>query len=352
MSARFLAGFIVLVCLLGCVSTRLQPEGLPEQPIAFLYWEDKAAKKRSEAFAKIAEAPPLPNDSADPERFEEMKVRSYLRGDVILQIRAELQKQPGRLMLLWPRTGRLERVSAAPLDAIPLAWSPDRKRLLIASAHRGGKEQLYEYHADREDLSPVTRGPAEHPRGDYDGSGKVFAQRIERVRARGLSANTVHRLDAGGGAGQALAESIPPGTVRVLPAGEAVVYEQVRPRPRRDGPTVYESWIAVRGLENGAAEKVLSKGREPALTPDGKWIVFASRSTAGYRLRRMRLDGTSRVPISPGGTEERMPSVSPDGDFIVFVQIANGRRRLVVRRFDGKDERVLLSSGWCEFPVW
>jgi Tol biopolymer transport system component len=47
-----------------------------------------------------------------------------------------------------------------------------------------------------------------------------------------------------------------------------------------------------------------------------------------------------------------MPSVSPDGDFIVFVQIANGRRRLVVRRFDGKDERVLLSSGWCEFPVW
>jgi Tol biopolymer transport system component len=99
-------------------------------------------------------------------------------------------------------------------------------------------------------------------------------------------------------------------------------------------------------------EKVLLKGREPALTPDGKWIVFASRSTAGYRLRRMRLDGTSRVPISPGGTEERMPSVSPDGDFIVFVQGANGRRRLAVRRFDGKDERVLISSGWCEVPVW
>jgi Tol biopolymer transport system component len=47
-----------------------------------------------------------------------------------------------------------------------------------------------------------------------------------------------------------------------------------------------------------------------------------------------------------------MPSVSPDGDFIAFVQTANGRRRLVVRRFDGKDERVLISSGWVEFPVW
>jgi len=317
-----------------------------------LYWEDKAAKKRSEAFAKIAEAPPLPNDSADPERFEEMKVRSYLRGDVILQIRAQLEKNPGRMMLLWPQTGRLERVSAAPLDAIPLAWSPDGERLLISSAHRGGKEQLYEYHLDRQDLSPVTRGPAEHPRGDYDAAGRVFAQRIERIRAKGVSANTVHRLDVGGGAGPALGASVPPGTLRVLPSGDGIVYEQVRPRPRRDGPTVYESVVAVRGLETGASERVLLKGREPTLTPDGKWIVFASRSTAGYRLRRMRLDGTSRVPISPGGTEERMPSVSPDGDFIVFVQVANGRRRLAVRRFDGKDERVLISSGWCEFPVW
>ena len=66
----------------------------------------------------------------------------------------------------------------------------------------------------------------------------------------------------------------------------------------------------------------------------------------------MRPDGTSKVPIGPGGTEERMPTVSPDGEFIAFVQTSNGRRRLAVRRYDGKDERVLVSSGWSEFPVW
>jgi Tol biopolymer transport system component len=97
---------------------------------------------------------------------------------------------------------------------------------------------------------------------------------------------------------------------------------------------------------------LLLKGREPSLTPDGEWIVFASPSTAGYRLRRMRLDGTSRVPIGPGGTEERMPTVSPDGQFVAFVKFQYGRRRLVVRRFNGKDERILLPSGWTEFPVW
>ena len=105
-------------------------------------------------------------------------------------------------------------------------------------------------------------------------------------------------------------------------------------------------------LRPGAEERLLTKGREPVLTPDGRQIVFASPSSAGYRLRRMRLDGTSRVPIGPGGTGERMPSVSPDGAFVAFVQADFGRRRIAVRRFDGKDERVLLSSGWTEFPVW
>ena len=110
--------------------------------------------------------------------------------------------------------------------------------------------------------------------------------------------------------------------------------------------------IATLMLEDGAEEKLFLKGREPTLTPDGQWIVFASASSAGYRLRRMRPDGSSRVPISPGGAEERMPSVSPDGEFIVFVRMLNGKRALAVRRFDGKGERTLVSDGWSEFPVW
>ena len=103
---------------------------------------------------------------------------------------------------------------------------------------------------------------------------------------------------------------------------------------------------------------MLIRGRDPSLTPDGKWIVFASPSTAGYRLRRMRPDGTSRVPISagisasPGGAEERMPTVSPDGGFVAFIKDGGDSRRLYVRRFDGKQERALLTSGWTEYPVW
>jgi len=336
----------------ACVAGRMTLEELPDQPIAFLHWADKAGQKRGEIFASASEIPPLPPDEVDPEGLQELQIRAHLRGDETLVLRSKLAKYPGRLMLLWPRTGEIERIDAAPLDSLPLAWSPDRERLLLASAHRGGKEQLYEYHRVKKVLSPVTLGPLEHSRGDYDAQGRIVVHQSERVSDIGPSRTTVHRILAGSRVGPALAQGVPPGPLRVLPEGDRIVYEQIRPRPRRNGPTVFESLIAIRSLEPGAEEARLIKGREPTLTPDGQWIVFASESTAGYRLRRMRLDGTSRVAIGPGGAEERMPSVSPDGEYIVFVQFSGGRRRLVARRYDGKDERVLLPSGWSEFPVW
>ena len=344
---------LLAASFMACASARLQIEDLPEEKIAILHWEDRAGQKRMEIFGKLAEVPPLPADEDDPERQEEAQVRAYLRADELLQIRPQTAKYPGRLMLLDPRTGELERVEEAPRDAIPLAWSPDRTRLLLASSHRGGKEQLYELHLERRDLAPVTFGPAEHPRGGYAPDGTIYAHRVRRTKAIGASANTLHRIEPGGRAGPALAKDVSPGTVRILADPALAVFEQVVPRPRRNGPTVFESYIATAPLAARGEEKtLLLKGREPTLTPDGQWIVFASQSSAGYRLRRMRPDGTSRVPIGPGVSEERMPSVSPDGNFIAFVQTGYGRRRLTVRRFDGKDERVLLTSGWTEYPVW
>ena len=345
---------LVLSGGLGCLATRMRNEVLPAEPIAFIHWEDRAASKRSDVFAKAGEIPRQPVDEDNRARQEEIEIRTHLRAVISPFLSAKLAKYPGRLMLYWPQTEELERIAAAPADAIPLAWSKDHKRLLFASAHRGGKEQLYEYHVDRRDLSVLTVGPEEHPRGSYDAEGNLVIERLSRdgVARDEPAIQTVHSSSPSGRMGEAFAEGVPPGTVRVSPAGDLVVFAQVNPRPRSDGPTVYESFIATVEVSPGAEEKLLLKGREPVWTPDGHWIVFASQSSAGYRLRRMRPDGTSRVPISPGGTEERMPAVSPDGEYVAYIQVVNGKRRLAVRRFDGKGNRALLSTGWTEFPVW
>lgn len=336
----------------GCASRRIAIETLPEAPIALLYWEDKAAQKRNDAFAKIAELPPLPPNKQDPEGQQEFEIRAHLRAEESIQLRPQLAKHPGRLMLYWPRTGELERVEAAPPDARPLAWSKDHRRLLFASAHRGEKEQLYEYHLDRRDLRPLSIGPDEHPRGDYGAADELVRLQIHRPAFFGPSESTVELARGGDSAGEVIAQNVPPGSLRLTPGADRIVYEQVVPRPRRDGPTFYESFIATREAKPGSEEQILLAGREPTLTPEGDWIVFASPSTAGYRLRRMRLDGTARVAINPGTQEERMPTVSPDGEFIAFIRVEGGKRRLSVRRFDGQAERELLGDGWSEFPVW
>jgi Tol biopolymer transport system component len=330
----------------------LPPESLPSQPIALLHWEGKPASKRAEVFEKAAETPRPPPGGEASEEQELDEIRVYLRGEQTPALQQQLLRYPGRLMLFWPQTGELERVDAAPLNAKPLAWSPDHKRLLFSSSHRNGREQLYEYHLERRDLSPVSFGPPEHPQGAYMANGRMVIHRMERRGRFGRTRQSVGLAGPGGRLEAVVAQGFYPGAMRITPAGERIVYEKVEARRRRDGPTVYESLIATRRTEAGAEEEVLIKGREPSLTPDGEWIVFASASSAGYRLRRMRPDGTSRVPIGPGGSEERMPAVSPNGEFIAFIQIAGGRRRLAVRRFDGKEERVLLAEGWSEFPVW
>lgn len=334
----------------GCLTGRMAPARLPESPIAFLYWEANTAKKRAALFEKAAKAPSRAAASPESERARLAEVRAYLRGEKTAAIRAQLARHPGRLSLYWPRTGEIERVEAAPPGSMPLAWSADRKRLLFSSAHRGGREQLYEYHVERRDLSPITIGPDEHARGDYRPGG--FVVHWLRSSRRGNVEQGVSLADPGGRLGRVVARGVPPGTLRFAPEALRIVYEQVRVHRRIGGRLVFESSIATRRLAPGAEEVVLARGREPALSPDGRWIVFASPSSAGYRLRRMRIDGTSRVPINPGGTDERMPTVSPDGEFVAFIRRVGSRRVLAVRRFDGTGDRVLVPAGWSEFPVW
>ena len=260
-----LIGPTVLVCLvagaLGCQSRRLQNHDLPGQPIALMHWEDRAAKFRSESFAGAADLPPAPLDRFDPEAAEERELRAHLQAEENQVLASKLTKYPGRLVLYWPQTGVLERIEAAPIGSRPLAWSPDHTRLLFVSNHREGKDQLYEYHLERQDLSALTTGPEEHPRGDYDAKGRLVILRTDRARDGGIE-RTVHVASTGARIERSIPSEVPPGTLRFAPDGDQIVYEQVRSRPRTVGAAVMESFVATRRLVEDAEEQILTRGRE------------------------------------------------------------------------------------------
>ncbi len=348
--AREARVLLAIGCLVvACQTAERSRQSLPAEPIALICWDGKAARFRQESFAN---AGPPGEAPADRTGAQEMEIRAHLRAEKHPRLASKLTKHIGRLVLYWPRTGEREPIEAAPAGARPLSWSPDHRRLLFMSMHRDERPQLYEYDLESRRLGVLTSGPRAHELADYDARGDLVVLRTEPSRRGGASHRSIHLASAGGRMGPELARGVHPGTLRLTPDGRTIVYEQVRVRPRSAGPALLESFIATRSLEPGAPERMLMRGREPALTPDGRWIVFASPSSAGYRLRRMRLDGTARIPISPGGSEERMPSVSPDGAYVAFIQDVGGYRRLAVRRFDGRSERVLTKTDWCETPVW
>lgn len=59
---------------------------------------------------------------------------------------------------------------------------------------------------------------------------------------------------------------------------------------------------------------------DPAWSPDGKWLAYATRQGGKTNIWAMRPDGTDNHPLTDGGGD-RGPAWSPDGDYLAFVRL-------------------------------
>jgi len=62
----------------------------------------------------------------------------------------------------------------------------------------------------------------------------------------------------------------------------------------------------------------LTEGINPALSPDGQWVVFSMPMGRSYHLFRMHPDGSDLIQITDARAVDVQPSWSPDGKWIVF----------------------------------
>jgi serine/threonine protein kinase/dipeptidyl aminopeptidase/acylaminoacyl peptidase len=67
---------------------------------------------------------------------------------------------------------------------------------------------------------------------------------------------------------------------------------------------------------------------KPALTPDGRYIVFVSTRGGAMNIWRTNADGTQPVRLT-GGSYEDVPSVTPDGRWVIY-RTGNGIRKVSI----------------------
>jgi dipeptidyl aminopeptidase/acylaminoacyl peptidase len=322
------------LALVSCAGAGISRSELPSEPLAFVFRSETEAQERAEALAKAEGRAEQPGEG---------KARLDALGDWLgLNQSAKAQRvaRLGQLAFFDLRADDIEVADFALPGARPLDWSPDRERLLLASL-RSGSPQLYEWSRQGAHLRAVTSGPFAHPTGCYGPEGRLAYVGInvgdERVQSR------IFVTGPGGARPRLLTPGPADGSPSWSPDGSVIVY----------GTNAYGDRARIMAIDpSGGGPRVIARGRRPVFTPDGGWVVYSARTRKGWRLRRMRPDGSGKMAFGDGPTDEHAPSVSPDGRYVAYVETVGDRERLRVRALDGSGDRPLLSHGDGVSPAW
>jgi len=336
------AAALALACavLSGC-ATGIPVEALPEAPFAFVHRTLAQGRERADQIASRQGEDRTPTGGVmDLNSVDELL--DGLRGGR----RPLSQALRGRLALYHPRTGEIEIVESFGWGTVPLDWSADRTRLLVASRRRGDEPRLYQYSTERRDVAPALRSRDSQLAGAF-GPDRRIAYVVGERRERGL-ATSVWATEQRRAEPRQLTPGPGDSLVRWSPDGRTLLFQSWGPRRR---PV-----IKVLDMEDPLAEpRTVARGREPAFTPQGDWVVYSREVDDEWNLWRMRPDGTGKTALGfrpQGEADERHPTVSPDGRWVVYVAESEHRQRIRIRGMDGSGDRLLIEDADGTLPVW
>ncbi len=338
-AARFLvAALALLACACGGRKPVVEFDELPEQPIAFVFLDPQKARDLAERLQKNKQ------DQAQARTPGVARLDDVAK---VLRLGDQFAASDllGRPSLLHPRTGEVEPLEALPRGARPLEWSADRLQLLFA-APRFDVFQVSRVNVATGEVRTLTQGEEDHPSASLAPDGTLaFSQLLLTTAERAGSSRILVRSPGGG---EPRPVSAGPGDASPVWSrdGAALLYQTELP----DGN------LGIALLESlDGSPRIVARGRDPVVSPDGQWVVYSQRLPVGYRLWRMRIDGTGKLALGAASNDvgdELDPTVSPDGRYVAYVADAAGRRTLRVRRFDGGGDRELLDSGDGLLPAW
>ena len=223
-----------------------------------------------------------------------------------------VSRLPPNSWLVWVnRDGSFERVSGLPYEISHARVCPTDPRRIVFERY----EHIWTYNAADGALNQLTsvysnRAPVWTPACDR----VVFAASNRPQRGMRL----VSVLADGGGSETALPRGDGQGHFDIARNGRWLASQS-----RRLGPGGVSGNILLRGLNADAIPRPLTKDSEeqvdPALSPDGNWIAYASiDATKEYAVYVRAIDGSERHRVSRGSGRE--PAWNPDGREIFYRQ--------------------------------
>ncbi|MFN8187296.1 MAG: hypothetical protein U0R69_09470 [Gaiellales bacterium] len=237
-------------------------------------------------------------------------------------------------------------------------WSPDGSRIAFAS-DRDGDYDIYMMSPDGSGLTQITNVPGDDtdPSWSPDGSQIVFvSNRTKHASDLGESADEIWVMGADGSASKRLTfnrglDDDP----AFSPDGTRIAWSRFL------GQQGYDLWLM---NPNGSGQVQLTRSigddERASWSPDGKLIVFSSQRDGGSgsrgggvgNLYAIAPDGSGERALTDS-TADRDPAVSPDGLWIVFSSQRSGASRLYVARADGSGVTRLSDAVAMELqPDW
>jgi Tol biopolymer transport system component len=365
-----------------CLGVTVSPDG----EYVYYVW-----KRHEDALATLSRVPILGGAGTNVLTDVDSRV-SFSPDGARMVFRRQFRARREAGLIVAGSDGRNQRAVAAmpyPEDFGDPAWSPDGRTIAAAAGHADGGRNRYLALIDVADGSMRTLSRrkwrwigqvewlagatglvmiAEEGVSGYgiwhvsypDGRARPVARDGGRYSRLSLSADSrlLMALEQKLLARVSLLPSTQPGTDRPVAFGAGGYRSNLAWTP--DGRIVYEAQLgnapqmAIMDAD-GTNTRYLTvdlSGRavmgSPAVTPDGRTIVFALDLEGTRNLWKMNLDGSGLVQLTRGNGEDH-PVVSPDGRWVVYTDIGSARPSLWKLPVDGgRPERVTDAS--CRSP--
>jgi len=93
---------------------------------------------------------------------------------------------------------------------------------------------------------------------------------------------------------------------------------------------------------------------DPAISPNGKYIAFASNRDGDFEIYVMDIDGKNIRQLTHSNGDDRHPTWSPDGEMIAYDSRSGFYREIWVMNSDGTNNRPLVQKPgeYCYKPMW